>query len=687
MEKRTKKSNDSNDIQVTILEDRLFKALKEDVDSLARAFINLSVVEFSEFVRLFRRKEFGLIFLGRLSASEFTEFSEVLLQYCSRYMLVEPPTGTSLPSYYLNKDYIPKPSNKDERWINEPRWTNFAYSAFGPQIEQLYEFVTQTLLPNQLFEAVFCLFRLFQENAFAITPFEIEYNVLHFRRYDFSPADDSNAEGIDEVEDGSSDFLRLKALCRDETLGHAASIHSMYSNLRSGICAEHSDREEIQSLIHLEIVDLPACARDLLSKAEADYQEEIKKKQQMKSEGKQRGVKQSRMSQLKEEAFESFSVPNILCIMNVLSFVPNLVGGGLDDHKCVSKRSQRIHRENERANLLSITHLVLNSFLDDAIRAIGSWRQRPEKFLIFYKSLFPAILSLRKPETEIWTLIGEVGKRRSQQDMADSWNSISELTNLSTCISKFRAFWKLSITQKKLADYFQAIVDSDLVCDFYEPWALLRSDKCSLLGGAFLALGVFDCNLLMEFDQLQEQVCSFDISPYLKLPTLLSDLKIILDQKQYLEERNRQLSETIEHLKKKLDVNLQSNGNNSSASLESEDKSLIFTQRLGDLEREREILQARLAERDDAVRLSQQQLSDTKHLNEDLYEKLRAAEGLNKRLQRDLHSLRDSHAHEMSELNRSLESFRRYRTASEQEEVENESSSSGEDLEQCSGTN
>uniref|UniRef100_A0A915DBG4 Uncharacterized protein n=1 Tax=Ditylenchus dipsaci TaxID=166011 RepID=A0A915DBG4_9BILA len=83
----------------------------------------------------------------------------------------------------------------------------------------------------------------------------------------------------------------------------------MYSNLRSGICAEHSDREEIQSLIHLEIVDLPACARDLLSKAEADYQEEIKKKQQMKSEGKQRGVKQSRMSQLKEEAFESFSVP------------------------------------------------------------------------------------------------------------------------------------------------------------------------------------------------------------------------------------------------------------------------------------------------------------------------------------------------------------------------------------------
>lgn len=55
----------------------------------------------------------------------------------------------------------------------------------------------------------------------------------------------------------------------------------------------------------------------------------------------------------------------------------------------------------------------------------------------------------------------------------------------------------------------------------------------------------------------QEQICSFDISTYLKLPTSTSglinedisdyekeaqnDLRIILDQKQYLEERNRQL--------------------------------------------------------------------------------------------------------------------------------------------------
>lgn len=63
-----------------------------------------------------------------------------------------------------------------------------------------------------------------------------------------------------------------------------------------------------------------------------------------------------------------------------------------------------------------------------------------------------------------------------------------------------------------------------------------------------------------------------------------------------------------------------------------------------DLERERQILQARLAEREDTVQLTQEQLTDTKRLNEDLYEKLRYAEGMTKRFQKDLNTLKSSHA-------------------------------------------
>lgn len=57
-----------------------------------------------------------------------------------------------------------------------------------------------------------------------------------------------------------------------------------------------------------------------------------------------------------------------------------------------------------------------------------------------------------------------------------------------------------------------------------------------------------------------------------------------------------------------------------------ENKSIFFNQRLKDLEQEREILQARVSEKEDVVILLQTQLNDTKKVNEDLYEKLRATE-------------------------------------------------------------
>lgn len=122
-------------------------------------------------------------------------------------------------------------------------------------------------------------------------------------------------------------------------------------------------------------------------------------------------------------------------------------------------------------------------------------------------------------------------------------------------------------------------------------------------------------------------------------------MQVILDQKHYLEERNRQLTEANNSLRSELkrkqeDNNHAANADSDSVSL----KSLTFTQRLGDLERERELLEVRLGEKEDALRLAQQQLHDTMMLNEDLYDKLRQAESRLKRVQRDLSTLKETHA-------------------------------------------
>lgn len=123
----------------------------------------------------------------------------------------------------------------------------------------------------------------------------------------------------------------------------------------------------------------------------------------------------------------------------------------------------------------------------------------------------------------------------------------------STAITRVRGFLRLAIIQKKLGDYFQVFLTACDLPRFYEPWALVRDDSAAALAGSLLALGVFDCNLILDYEHLVEQTPVFDLSAYVKIPTVCTlpqvqaetdgelELKAILDQKHYLEEYNQQL--------------------------------------------------------------------------------------------------------------------------------------------------
>lgn len=386
--------------------------------------------------------------------------------------------------------------------------------------------------------------------------------------------------------------------------------------------------------------------------------------------------------------------------MDVMTFVPTfqLPINPIDEHlRNFSRRAQRVCYENEQSNLLALTQLVLNSFLDDQIRGTRmldatETREITDFFIMLEKCLWHgfkapiAFIGRRKnQEAEIWHFIGLVSK--SNPEMAELYKNVCEMNHLSRMLSKFRAFWRLAMMQKRLAEYFEFVYECTAKNDFYEPWALLRSEHCAFLCGAFLALGVFDCNLLIDNDQLQEQINSFDLSPYLRLPTLpghipepstaaetgemnscgqgcstkasaateeYTDLRTILDQKQYLEERNRQLCVNLELMRRKLEEKA-ANGNGSINNRSTgDDHSLIFTERLKDLERERDILRARLTEKEDNLRINQEHLESIRRFTEDLYEKLRASDSKVKRVQRDMRELREMQEKEVAQLNNSL---------------------------------
>ena len=54
--------------------------------------------------------------------------------------------------------------------------------------------------------------------------------------------------------------------------------------------------------------------------------------------------------------------------------------------------------------------------------------------------------------------------------------------------------------QKKLADYFRILVEQkdQLLAEYYEPRALLRSEEGVLITGLLFSLNIVDCNLCVK---------------------------------------------------------------------------------------------------------------------------------------------------------------------------------------------
>ena len=54
--------------------------------------------------------------------------------------------------------------------------------------------------------------------------------------------------------------------------------------------------------------------------------------------------------------------------------------------------------------------------------------------------------------------------------------------------------------QKKLADYFRIISEmgENILSEFYEPRALLRSEEAAIVTGLLLSLNIVDCNLCVK---------------------------------------------------------------------------------------------------------------------------------------------------------------------------------------------
>ncbi|KJH48028.1 RUN domain protein [Dictyocaulus viviparus] len=360
------------------------------------------------------------------------------------------------------------------------------------------------------------------------------------------------------------------------------------------------------------------------------------------------------------------------------------------EHGHQLSRSQKLHRENERKNLMTITRMVLRAFLEqtmvDSNRLVECDTQHISDLLIMLEKVLwhgfkvsrqKALIALKSPDAEMWTAIERIASTNST--MYETANCVAQIESLLTPISRLRAFLRLAMMQKKLFDFFTIIINSPLLRNLYEDWALLRQEDIVQLTGSLLGLSVVDCNLELGYDYLQDQPLSIDLSLYIRIPTLPTgneeilmeneskrfdkEKKILLDQNNYLEERNRQLQCNVENLKRRLSA-IDYGDHSKALTVERElvsfknidcvdyDKPVSPCANEWEIERER--LLGQIVEREDSLRIVQQQLVDTRKVNVDLYDKLKLADEKSRRVEKDFLNYQQQHLQECETLKRTI---------------------------------
>lgn len=67
-------------------------------------------------------------------------------------------------------------------------------------------------------------------------------------------------------------------------------------------------------------------------------------------------------------------------------------------------------------------------------------------------------------------------------------------------MGRARAWLRMALMQKKLADYLKVLIDhrDDLLFEYFEPDALMLSDEAIVVMGLLVGLNVIDCNFCVK---------------------------------------------------------------------------------------------------------------------------------------------------------------------------------------------
>ncbi|KAL2083248.1 hypothetical protein ACEWY4_021021 [Coilia grayii] len=220
----------------------------------------------------------------------------------------------------------------------------------------------------------------------------------------------------------------------------------------------------------------------------------------------------------------------------------------------------------ERANLLNMAKLSIKGLIESALsfgRTLDSDYPPLQQFFVVMEHCLKHGLKVKKSflgyNKSLWGPLEMVEKLCPEA--AEIAASVRDLPGLKTPLGKARAWLRLALMQKRLADYLRCLITrKDILSDFYENAAVMLEEEGAVIVGLLVGLNVIDANLCVKGEDLDSQVGVIDFSMYLKndIDDYRSEerngqIAAILDQKNYVEELNRQLNSTVQGLQGRVD--------------------------------------------------------------------------------------------------------------------------------------
>jgi hypothetical protein len=164
----------------------------------------------------------------------------------------------------------------------------------------------------------------------------------------------------------------------------------------------------------------------------------------------------------------------------------------------------------EKQNLLCIFKLVMKDLLNSSLRHERLLEKEyfPLKhfFIVFEQILLHGYTGKKSfsinPSSnrkDLWPLIDLIARKSTNADVFEISLSSKEMTNIRTSLGRVRAWLRLALMQKRLADYIKILVEQKQeLKEFYESDALLLSDEVSIITGLLVGLNVLDLNFCLK---------------------------------------------------------------------------------------------------------------------------------------------------------------------------------------------